>query len=194
MNKFPRTPHLPGSKHTEDDIHTNYSYDGEVIATEKMDGTNIRMTRDGYYTRNNSPASNKWAYPLINYHHNIRHTIPSGVTILGEFMFHRKHISYDGLPSIYMMFGAVDGNRVMSWEETEELSQLVGIPLVRVMKRGKPNDVIRDCKSIVDNKIEGFVIRPSESFMVEDYGNVVAKFVGGHHNPVATGNGFNTFK
>lgn len=26
--KFPRTPHLPGSKGTSDDLHMNYHYNG----------------------------------------------------------------------------------------------------------------------------------------------------------------------
>lgn len=39
MNKFPRTPHLKGSKGTPDDIFKdNCSYKGLMIATEKMDG------------------------------------------------------------------------------------------------------------------------------------------------------------
>ena len=50
--KFPRTPHMKGSKGTDDDVFKNhYRYNGLVIATEKMDGSNISLGKETWFTR-----------------------------------------------------------------------------------------------------------------------------------------------
>lgn len=64
-NKYPRTPHFkfsPGAKN-DDRIADNYSnfIGKEIIITEKLDGGNIGLTKNGVYARSHATfTSNPW--------------------------------------------------------------------------------------------------------------------------------------
>lgn len=195
--KFPRTPHLPGSKATPDDLHADYTYDGPVVVTEKMDGSNIMMNQEKFITRKGSTSTADWTYPVRNFHYAVAQSIPKGIWIAGEFLYWRKAIGYDNLESPFLMFGAMKGNKCLSWTEVENLSAVTGIPTVRIIARGVlASDGISQGRNFLHaqgESTEGFVIRPTDSFQLPHYGEFVAKFVGPHHNPIAANNGINGF-
>lgn len=197
--KFPRTPHLPGSKSTSDDIHLqlnkgNFNLKGDYISTEKMDGSNIMMNSKKFITRKGLTSSAPWVYPARNLQQQIGHLIPQGVWLAGELMTWRKGIPYDNLPGQYIVFGAVKGNLVLAWDDVLEIAQNCGLPTARVMSGpSDPETVFKDSLTQMNDSIEGFVLRPTSSFQLPHYANHVAKFVGAHHVGVATANGMNTF-
>lgn len=197
--KFPRTPHLPGSKSTLDDIHIelnkgNFRYQGDYISTEKMDGSNIMMNSKKFITRKGQTSDALWTNPVQSIQQEIGHLIPKGIWLAGELLTWRKGIAYDNLPGQYMIFGAIKGNNVLAWDDVLEIADNCGLPVVRAIAGpGSAEEVFRDSLSKMTTSIEGFVIRPTGNFQLPHYANHVAKFVGSHHEGVATANGMNTF-
>ena len=71
--KFPRTPHMKGSKGTDDDVFKNhYRYNGLVIATEKMDGSNISLGKETWFTRAGNNYNKEWTYPINTWYYPIK--------------------------------------------------------------------------------------------------------------------------
>lgn len=194
--KFPRTPHLPGSKATNDDIFATPEHTDTTIyvATEKMDGSNIMMDSHGFGTRNGEPSSAEWVYPARNIWFHCGHLIPEGVTLAGELLTWRKSIAYESLPGEYMIFGAVRDGECLSWSEVCDIADCVGLPIVKEFARGTFDEVVEQSKKLITPKIEGFVVRPVDAFPFTEYAKHVSKFVGAHHNPVAGNNGRNGFE
>lgn len=189
--KFPRTPHIPGSKSTSDDIHTNYHYAGEVVSTEKLDGSNILMSNTDLISRSGGLPKGQWADPLKQFYYSISYKIPSNIVVAGEYMLWRKSISYDCLPGPYIIFGIIEDNTMVSWEEVKEYAQYLELPVARTLSQGSYDKVVKESTSLMNETMEGYVIRPLESFPLNHYSDYVAKFVGSHHNPIATNNGYN---
>lgn len=196
--KFPRTPHLPGSKSTPDDIHHmlgrdgNLKLKGDYIATEKMDGSNIMMNSSKFITRKGATSSADWTYPARTIQQTIGHLIPKGVWLAGELVTWRKGIAYDALPGDYIIFGAIKGNDVLAWDDVLEIAANCGLPTVNVLAGPDTADnVFKKSLSLMNESIEGFVIRPTANFQLPHYANHVAKYVGAHHVGVATANGRN---
>lgn len=195
--KYPKTPHLPGSKNNPDDIWVNMdnlNQNIDYIATEKMDGSNIMMNNKKFITRKGSVSTADWTYPARNLHYNVMNKIPNGIWITGELLTWRKCIAYENLPAEYIMFGAIKDNTCLAWDEVEELSKITGIPLVKtITNKNSMKNVIEEAKTKLSENMEGFVIRPYNSFPLSKFNENVAKYVGSWHYPVATSNGKNTF-
>ena len=106
MKKFPRTPHIKGSKGTSDDIfESKYLYEGLVIATEKMDGINLTLGKDNWFLRSGNSKNQDWTYPINNFYYTLKDKIKDGDFILGEFLHWTKSVYYNNLDSNYYMFG-----------------------------------------------------------------------------------------
>lgn len=192
--KFPRTPHIPGSKGTEDDVYQDYTYDGEVIATEKMDGSNIMMNSKKFITRSgkNGSHAGDWVWPARNVHQEISQRIPKGYWLAGELVHWRKGVPYDNLPGPYMVFGAMKGNTCLCWDDVVALSEDCGVPTVPVIgSPGHYTEVIENCLDFIDGSQEGFVIRPTGEFSLPHYGDFVSKWVHPNHECIATSVGVN---
>lgn len=190
--KFPRTPHIPGSSGTDDDIHAEYTYPGTVIATEKMDGSNIMMNNKKFITRKGETSTAEWTYPIRNLHYQIMHLIPDGVWLAGEFVYWRKNTPYENLPGAYLVFGAVEDGTCLSWNQVKEIAEQCGLPLVNTIgEPGTADQVINNALNHMNGTQEGFVIRPADSFPLNEYKEHVGKWVKPDHNPVAGNNGTN---
>lgn len=193
--KFPRTPHLPGSKATADDVWANFTPSGRYIATEKMDGSNIMMNNKKFITRKGGVSSADWTFPARLVHQNIAHLIPQGHWIAGELLTWRKSIAYENLPGDFVVFGVIKGNTVLPWDDVERIASDCGLPLVRVLSGPESfESVVQEARRSMDSagdSMEGFVVRPAESFSLPHYAKHVAKFVGSHHEAIATSNGKN---
>lgn len=188
--KFPRTPHIPGSTATEDDIFVDVSltHTGEFVATEKMDGSNVMIDRHGAYARNGKAPSADWFYPARDLFHNIGHMIDEGLIIVGELLTWRKCIAYEDLPGDFMLFSVIDNGVILSWDDVAEYGSLLDLPVVPVIARGSFDKVVESSMSKLQAKadsMEGFVVRNTDAFPVDDYASNVAKFVGSWHSPVA---------
>lgn len=181
MNKFPRTPHLKGSKGTPDDIFKdNCSYKGLMIATEKMDGVNLTITNKNWYLRSGNNKNQDWTYPINNFFYFIKDKISDDCSLLGESLYWTKSIYYDNLEKDYYLFGINKNDKILDWKKTKQIAKELDIPIVKeVSKIGYFNEVVKEAKEELKKNpnMEGFVVRPIESFNFSDYGEVVRKFV-----------------
>ena len=76
-----------------------------------------------------------------------------------------------------------DLNDCLSWKETKEFTDLLGLETVPVLYQGVFNekDLVNLAKKIDKSKVEGFVVRVASSFQFRDFKNSVAKFVRKNH-------------
>lgn len=184
--KYPRTSHFEFSKGVTSDDKIQYDLSNfigkEVIMTLKMDGENSSLMSDCIYARsldsNNHPSRN-WLKGLWG---NIRYNIPENWRICGENLFAKHSLKYDNLSSYFMVFNIWnDKNICLSWNDTLEWCELLGLEHVPVIYRGVFDlDFFKNFK--LDTEInEGFVVRLSESFTYENFNKSVIKYVRKNH-------------
>ncbi len=150
--------------------------------TEKMDGENSSLYRDGYHARSldsrHHPSRN-WVKAM---HAGIAHLIPEGWRVCGENLYALHSIAYDALPSYFLMFSIWnDNNQCLAWDETVEWADLLGLSHVPVLYDGTYDEArLRAMKPDTDVS-EGYVVRLAESFSFSEFGDVVAKWVRTNH-------------
>lgn len=188
--KYPRTPHLPWSRsYTIDDIR-RFSCDHfvgrEVVVTEKMDGENTTLYPDHIHARSMDSGhhvSRDWVKAL---HGQIAHLIPEGWRLCGENMYARHSVFYKNLTSYFYLFSVWDeNNRCLSWDETLEWAELLGLETPRVFYRGPWEQKWFDKFRVDTETCEGYVVRRTCAFSYRDFSHHMAKWV--RHNHVRTG-------
>jgi len=184
--KYPRTYHLPWSPGATSDDRIASDADSmfagrEVVITEKMDGENCTLYRDGLHARSleYSPHPSRdrvkalWA--------SIAHEIPDGWRICGENLTAEHSIHYGRLRSFFQVFSVWDDrNACLSWTETEEWAALLGLATVPVLAVAALFGNVRlaiESLSGADPGREGYVVRLSGEFHYREFRSCVAKWV-----------------
>lgn len=189
--KYPRTYHLPWSPGvtSDDRIMTDLSgLEGqEAVVTLKMDGEQTTIYSDGFcHARSidsKSHESRNWVKALAA---NVGPQLPQGWRICGENLYAKHSILYKDLPSYFLMFSIWDGLRCLSWKETEEWAQLLGLHIVQPIERGiwntpdTPEIAISAFKPYQASH-EGYVVRVADSFHYKDFRRKVGKYVRASH-------------
>ena len=185
--KYPSTSHLPfspGMQRDDTRISSLNSLEGrEVVITEKMDGENTTMYTDHIHARSVDSRHHPSRDWVKNFWNSIRLDIPSNFRICGENVYARHSVSYDSLETYFYGFSVWDGDRCLSWDDTLEFFELLGVTPVPVIYRG-----VFDVKTVehiannfdVENK-EGFVVRIAEDFSYNQFDTHVAKWVRAGH-------------
>lgn len=185
--KYPRTPHLPFSQgRTSDDkvLSTMDHFEGrEVVVTIKMDGENTSIYRDGFHARSLDSRHHPSRDWLARFQATIGHDIPEGYRICGENLYARHSVAYDNLPSYFMGFSVWDNDRALSWDDSLEFFELLGITPVKELYRGMfdAKMIERLAKDFDTDTNEGFVVRVVDSFQYEDFSKSVVKWVRANH-------------
>ena len=188
--KYPRTPHLPWSLgRSDDDIaldsiqHLEQLQD--VMVTEKLDGENTTLYHDYLHARSIDSKSHPSRDWIKQFHATIRLNIPEEFRICGENLYAKHSIFYDALTTYFYVFAIFQEDTCLSWNETTEWCQLIGLETVPVLYRGKRDEeVIKACwtgKSVFGNEQEGFVVRNANSFKFEEFQKNIAKYVRANH-------------
>lgn len=182
--KYPRTHHLPWSEGVNDDDRVIESLDAfrgqRVIVTTKMDGENTSLYTDYFHARSidgQSHPSRSWAKQFWS---TISADIPDGWRVCGENLFAKHSIHYTDLPTYFMGFSIWnDRNVCLSWDETLEYFDLMGITPVPVLYDGVfDENVIRRLWTAQDwSACEGYVVRLADSIPYNEFRTKVAKFV-----------------
>ena len=183
---YPRTVHLPWSPGaTADDVRARdlAGLAGRhVVVTEKMDGENTTLYRDGLHARSLDSGhhpSRAWVKAL---HSRIAARIPEGWRVSGENLFARHSISYDELDGYFYGFSVWDGDQCLDWTSTVEFFQNVGIPTPRVLWTGTFDEKLIQQQVKLDlGRQEGYVVRASEGFAYTEFAERVAKWVRPSH-------------
>ena len=184
--KYPRTPHLPWSPGvSSDDVRTHdlSSFTGQrVVVTEKLDGENTSMYRDHIHARSIDSKHHPSRDWVKGFHATIAHEIPEGWRLCGENLYARHSIAYDHLRSYFYLFSVWDAdNRCLSWPETEEWAELLGLPTPRVLFEGPFDAVAIERIKVDETESEGYVVRLAAGFGYTDFATSVAKWVRPNH-------------
>lgn len=193
--KYGRTYHLPFSKGatSDDRIATNSDnlIGREIVITEKLDGSNTAITKDGVFGRSHADyTKNPWDVKTWELWNRINRDINDGVYLFGEGMYAIHSIEYSKLTSPFYLFGVRDNNIWVTWDEVEEYSYLLDIPTAPVLFRGVVNS-FNELKTLVEDltkkssnlggELEGVVVRSAGIFHNDDFGDNVQKWVRENH-------------
>lgn len=182
--KYPRTPHLPfspgvgGDDKILKDLSTLRGRD--CVVTLKMDGENTSLYTNGFHARSldgRHHPSRDW---LKAYHATFAHEIPQGWRICGENLYARHSLAYDALPSYFLGFSVWnERNEALSWDDTLEFFELLGIHPVPELYRGPFDEAYLQqlAKRWNTERDEGFVVRLAGTIAYDAFGVSVAKWV-----------------
>jgi len=188
--KYQRTLHLPWSeKFTKDDRILNnvdHFIGKEVVATIKMDGENTSMYRDYVHARSINSGSHPSRNMVKQIWSRFNWEIPEGWRFCGENMYAVHSLQYSNLESYFLLFSIWNENNIcLSWDETLEYAELLGIKTVPVIYRGIFDE--EKIKSLYKPALngdpaEGYVIRLTSEFKYSEFRKSLAKFVSGNFN------------
>lgn len=197
--KYKRTFHCPWSPGaTSDDkiLQDTSCFNGKrVVVTEKMDGENSTLARDYYHARSLDSKDHPSRSWIKQFHANIKHDIPEGYRICGENLYAKHSLGYDNLKSYFYCFSIWDENNwCLSWEDTVEWCKLLGVETVPVLRESFcwnefTEQYIKAVFDGVDRVFwefdptvqEGYVIRNTDKFHYDDFGENVMKYVRKNH-------------
>ncbi len=153
--KYPRTPHLVGSKGTSDDKHLGaaassaFIANPSLIAEEKLDGTNvgIHFTSSGELklqcrgheiTEGMHPQYDlfkQWAYAKSTVFEEL---LQDRYILYGEWLYARHSVHYRALPHYFFEFDIFDKQTIKFLDLATRLQMLTGtgIQTVPVVHRG----------------------------------------------------------
>ncbi len=196
-SKYNRTYHLPWSPGgTSDDKIAKdlyIIYNNDIVITEKMDGSNTSLESSGCYARTHSgPPSHESFDGLKALHATIKHKIPDGVQLFGEWLYAKHSITYEKLPHYFMLFNvrSLLDNIWYSWEEVKLWAEEIEVPTVPVLFEGKLStekelkikiDELMAQPSVCGGVREGVVVRIQESFTDQAFSQCVMKWVRKDH-------------
>lgn len=189
--KYPRTYHLPWSPNLQNDDRRHKNVDffigKEVVCSIKMDGESTTMYQDYIHARSVDSKyheSRTWVQSL---HGSIRHLIPVNFRICGENLYAKHSIHYQNLKTYFFVYSIWNEiNESISWDDTIEYTELLGLTPVPVFYRGLFNkDIIHekfiDHVNLSKDPVEGYVIRLSESIPYSKFKISMAKYVRNNH-------------
>jgi hypothetical protein len=161
------------SKKYDIQVYANHNFFANDILVH-----NCTMMTDHIYARsldsNNHPSRN-WVKGLWG---SIRYEIPENWRICGENVYARHSVGYDDLDTYFYVFSIWNENNVcLSWDETVEWCNLLGLKYVKVLYRGIFDAEIFKNMNIDVEKQEGFVVRLASSYKYSDFKKSVIKWV-----------------
>jgi len=179
--KYPRTYHFEWSEGKGSDDKTQFDLSGfvgrEIIITEKMDGENTTLMRDCIYARSLDSVDHPSRHWVKGLWGNIKHEVPENMRVCGENLYAQHALRYENLPSYFMVFSIWEEGKCLSWKETKEYCEMLGLITVPVLWEGVFDlNFVKQFK-IDTGKQEGFVMRLAESFSLDNFQKSVVKWV-----------------
>ena len=181
--KYPKTFHWPSSPGLQNDdrMHTTIDqWDGvEIIVTEKLDGENTTMARDYMHARSLEFSTHPSRTFIKAIWSRVAHDIPENFRVCGENVTAVHSIEYHDLASYFYVFNIWHGQNCLSWDETFEYASLLDLPTVPVLYRGVWKEGLIDdlANSLVPERQEGLVFRPTRGFTLREFPRLMAKWV-----------------
>ena len=182
--KYPRTPHFSWSNPSNDDkiIESLEGFKNrEIIISEKMDGECTSMYIDHIHARSlEFLLGDNCSFVKVIWH-KIRNYIPNNWRICGENMQAVHSIFYNNLKSYFLVYSIWNEENIcLSWKETEEWCELLGLTTVPILFKGMWNEqYVKNLK--MEKKQEGYVVRIADNFKYKDFSQYTAKYVRPNH-------------
>lgn len=179
--KYPRTYHVPWSPGatSDDKKHSNMRFleNQEIVVTLKLDGENTSMDRNKVWARSLDSSDHVSRHFVKSLHAQIKYLIPENMIIHGENVYAVHSIVYTGLPSYFLVFGVSVNKVFLSWDETVDVCNNLGLHLVPVLYRG--SYIVPEYTEYSHyGLMEGYVMRPASSFSDS---KMLAKYVRPNH-------------
>ena len=182
------------------DGYLEYFMDKPIILTEKLDGQNNCLSKDGVFARSHAlPSELAWDKPLIDKWLTLKDDIDD-YEIFGESMYAVHSIEYKKLESYFYVFAVRVKDIWLSWNDVKEVAEYFGFPTVpeidikvklNEISANSENERLQEffkanlgmgvneytnssgalggfCPITKDEVSEGFVIRLSDSFLVDE--------------------------
>jgi len=174
---------------------------GMVQITEKVDGANVGIVKgkgDKWTLQKRRGLADEGVHAQFSFFWNwARHNIdkilniPSGWIIYGELCFAKHHVSYDMLPSYFLVFDIWDGRRYI--KDSDGVADYLGFQHVPILHVGYIDDVIKlerfittsnlAAKSVMEGIVvknyrkqtRGKLVRPEFMKEIEDEGHWMHK-------------------
>jgi len=153
--KYPRTPHLFGSKGTDDDKHLDeaeskaFISDGSLIVEEKLDGTNVGIhfsesgekvlqCRGHLITEGMHPQYDLFKQWATVKRHVLEQRLENRFILFGEWVYARHSIHYRSLPHYFFEFDIYDKQQeaFLDLEQRLALLEGTGVQTVPVLHTG----------------------------------------------------------
>lgn len=194
--KYPRTPHWRSSPGlSSDDIReagTDGFVDTDLIITEKLDGSNVRLIAGEVYARGGTLPSHHGWHAMVRKHHQHKTVTFPDHAFFGEDIYGVHSIHYDPVPEdeTFRCFAVLHQRQWLAWADVEHLCDQAGFLTVPVLYRGRFNEaaaldawlakeLVRP--SLLGGPREGFVIRSAGAFPDDAFGAHVRKYVRAGH-------------
>lgn len=183
--KHSRTFHLPWSEGigSDDRVHKSVEqFEGhQVVVTEKRDGECTSMYRDGtVHARSIDGTNHPWQDAIKAMWRERCHDLPEGWRVVGENLYAEHSIRYDNLTDWIEVFAIFDEtNTALSWDETVEWCELLGLHTVPVLWRGAWDEgqVRRIQYRLNPETQEGYVVRDQGRIHSVNWCHWVGKYV-----------------
>lgn len=200
--KYPRTPHLPWSPGRSGDSsdrvlpNVKHFVGSRLLVTEKMDGENVTLYRDGFHARSldsRHHPSRDWLARFWAQH--IRNVLPENMRVCAEYLYAKHSIEYRNLPSYLLAHSVWEGSKCLNWDETLDWLRLIEmqpVPLMGVIhnKDNREDMIEKGCNGLLTyyktvilkgKEPEGYVVRLYSDFQYDDFFMSVAKYVRKDH-------------
>ena len=188
-------PESPGGTRDDRRLSSVDHFAGRrVIITEKLDGSNLCMTRDAVYARSHAAAPGHPSFDAAKaLHARVRDGISPGLSIFGEWCWAVHSIRYEGIPNPpFFVFGVRDDTTALWWAWNLVRDFIPGILGLPVVPQVGPSFIesgldpewyvpLAKCPSTFGGEREGLVFRVANAFYVRDFDRSVAKYVRANH-------------
>jgi hypothetical protein len=194
--KYPRTLHLPWSPGgTKDDKRmrdVNALLGMDIVLTEKLDGSNLCMTREEIFARSHSGAPKHPSFDQAKaFHAQIGWKLPSGHSLFGEWCYAVHSIEYT-LPTYFHVFAIRDDVHKwwLRWHEVEDLCKSLGLTHVPVLEKtvARTEKKLQELTerhahepSVYGATREGVVVRQAVGWEDGDFPLLTGKWVRANH-------------
>lgn len=183
--KYPKTFHFEWSENLQNDdrrLPDQSCFDGRTLVyTEKLDGENTACSIDGIHARSEDGYGKPWQSYMKKFYSCFAPNIPPGMIVFGECVYAIHSIEYDSLPTCFFVFGILQEDEWLAWDEVVLLSECLGLDTVPEITRGPLHELPIPKKSAFGPTIEGYVARNVDSYRKDDFQTNVAKFVRKNH-------------
>jgi hypothetical protein len=191
-DKYPRTYHFPFSpgKSSDDKVLHNWQdciKDKNIMYTEKLDGGNTQITKEGVFARSVSMPTDHPSFDHLKAKWStIRYDLDD-LVLFGENMFAIHSIEYTDLESYFYIFGAKNKDKWLSWEEVCFYAQLFEWPTVPVltfdMNKTVEQNILHNMsyESALGGPKEGVVVRNRDEFPLGEFSSNIIKYVRKDH-------------
>ena len=183
--KHSRTYHLPWSEGVLSDdrvLKSTMQFIGEqVVVTEKRDGECTSLYSDGtVHARSISGTNYPWQDAVKAMWRSRCQDLPEEWRVVGENLYAEHSIRYEDLTAWLEVFAIFDDeNTALSWDDTVEWCNLLGLHHVPVLWEGVWDEKIirRLGKELNLTSQEGLVVRVRKSIRANAWTHLVGKWV-----------------